>query len=284
MKDILNKRLEPEELKIIEFKGTEEPFTGLYDTLFEEGVYVCRRCSEPLYESDSKFDSGCGWPSFDDEIQGAVTRKIDADGRRIEILCSTCGAHLGHVFTGERKTEQNTRHCVNSVSMRFIPEKSETGRAVFAGGCFWGVEYYFNKLEGVLSATSGYTGGYKTFPTYKEVCSTDTGHLEAIEVVYDPVKTDYETLTRLFFEIHDPTQSNGQGPDLGSQYLSAVFYENRSQKEISEKLITLLKDRGYNVATKLKALAAFWPAEDYHQDYYAKKGSSPYCHGYVKRF
>ncbi|MCX6230143.1 MAG: bifunctional methionine sulfoxide reductase B/A protein [Bacteroidetes bacterium] len=278
-------KLTPEEENVIINKGTERPFTGKYYLTKDQGTYVCKRCNAPLYHSSDKFESSCGWPSFDDEIKGAVKRVLDADGHRTEIICAKCGAHLGHVFEGEGLTPKNIRHCVNSISMNFIPASdNKTDTAIFAGGCFWGVEYFFQKEAGVISTEVGYIGGHTMNPSYKDVCGHNTGHAEAARIIFDPEKTSFEKLARLFFEIHDPTQMDRQGPDVGDQYRSEIFYMNPEQKEITEKLIKLLKDKGFKVVTKLTKATTFWKAEDYHQQYYEHKGNKPYCHGYTKRF
>ncbi len=155
--------------------------------------------------------------------------------------------------------------------------------AWFAGGCFWGVQYYFRNVPGVLSTRVGYMGGTAQHPTYEQVCTGTTGHLETLEVVFDPEKVSYEDLAKLFFEIHDPTQSNGQGPDIGRQYLSAVFYKDEKQKKTIEKLVDILRLHGLDVVTQVREASTFWPAENYHQDYYTKTGGNPYCHFRVKR-
>ncbi len=288
IKQINNKamnQLTPEERHIIEDKGTEAPFSGEYNDHFENGLYQCKRCNAYLFRSEDKFKSGCGWPSFDDAIPGAVREQADADGRRTEIVCNNCGAHLGHVFRGERQTEKDTRHCVNSLSMKFVPsDQIQIGTAIFAAGCFWGVEYYFQKAPGVLKTTVGYTGGSTPNPTYEQVCQGQTGHYEAIKVYYDPNVTDFEALTRLFFNTHDPTQENGQGPDIGMQYQSAIFYEIEDEKKTAEKLIEELQKKGLTVATRVLPSADFWPAEDCHQDYYQKNGKEPYCHVFKDKF
>lgn len=280
----LNK-LTDEESRVIVGKGTERAFSGKYYKHKADGTYICKQCDAPLYKSSSKFDSGCGWPSFDDEIPGAIKRVKDADGRRTEIVCANCDAHLGHVFEGEGFTKKNVRHCVNSVSLKFEEKKSDDlSKAYFAGGCFWGVEYYFENLKGVLSVESGYMGGKVVNPTYKDVSKGNSGHLEVVEITYDPNKVTYESLAKLFFEIHDPTQVDGQGPDIGSQYLSAVFVSNEEERKTVKKLIAILSSKGMKIATKIKDIKPFYKAEKYHQDYYERKGSQPYCHAYIKRF
>ncbi|SRR5579885_2359877 len=273
-------------LAVVRNKGTERPFSGEYDDFGDSGTYLCRQCGLPLFRSATKFHSGCGWPSFDEEIKGAVVRERDADGVRTEILCARCHGHLGHVFSGEGFTAKNTRHCVNSLSLDFVPslDVRDTDEAIFAAGCFWGVEYYFKKLPGVLKTEVGYSGGIKKNPTYQEVCEKTTGHYEVIRVVYDPDKISYEALTKFFFEIHDPTQTDGQGPDIGEQYLSVIFYYNEEQKSTAIGLINELEKMGYQVATKVLPVSTFWRAEVYHQDYYTKTQKQPYCHRYEKKF
>jgi len=162
----------------------------------------------------------------------------------------------------------------------------DTKSAYFAGGCFWGVEYFFEKYDGVKAAISGYMGGTLNNPSYQEVCSGRTGHLEVVRIDYDPNVVSFEQLTKLFFEIHDPSQTNGQGPDIGPQYLSAIFYNDENEKEISKKLINELESKGMNIATKLISThnTPFFEAEEYHQDYYFKHNKIPYCHSYKKRF
>jgi len=275
------------ETYVIENKGTERAWTGKYTNMKEDGTYLCKKCGQALFRSDDKFDSHCGWPSFDDEIPGSIKRIPDADGMRTEIVCANCGGHLGHVFEGEGFTDKDLRHCVNSVSVDFVADDLQKGRyetAILAGGCFWGVEYYLQKMDGVKSVVSGYTGGHVKNPSYREVCTGRTGHAEAVKVVYDPDDVSYEDIVRTFLEIHDPTQVNRQGPDIGEQYRSGIFFLNDYQKETAQKLLNILREKGYDIATELTKASEFYEAEKYHQDYYFEKGTLPYCHGYTKRF
>lgn len=281
------KLLTPFEKHVIVEKGTEAPFSGKYVNTTKEGVYKCKVCGSVLYRSNDKFNSHCGWPSFDDAVPGAVKEVPDKDGRRTEIVCAKCGAHLGHLFRGEGLTRKNVRHCVNSVSLTFGQKEAlqkHEAKAYFAGGCFWGMEYYLEKIEGVKEVVSGYMGGRVKDPTYHQVSSGETGHFEVVEVRYDPHKVSYETLVKTFFEIHDPTQRDGQGPDIGSQYRSAVFVNSEEERKSVQELIEVLESKGYSIATRVLEKTPFYKAEAYHQDYYERKGSTPYCHGYVKRF
>lgn len=278
--------LTPQEYEVIINKSTEIPYSGKLLDNKKNGIYSCKLCGSKLYRSKDKFNSNCGWPSFDDEIDGAIKHLPDANGRRVEIVCAKCGGHLGHVFEGEGFTSKNVRHCVNSISLDFkeIEADQNITKAYFAGGCFWGVEYYLEKLYGVKEVISGFMGGHIKNPSYYEVIRNDTGHLETVEVIYDKTKISFKEIAKTFFEIHDPTQRDGQGPDIGKQYLSAVFVNNNKEKETTQELIKQLTSNGYDIATKILDVVEFYEADESHQNYYNKKGSLPYCHGYSKRF
>lgn len=277
----LNK-LTPEEERVIVHKATEPPFSGEYDKFFKEGVYVCRRCGTPLYRSKNKFKSGCGWPSFDEEISGRVRRNPDPDGRRTEIVCAACGAHLGHVFRGEEFTPKNTRHCVNSLSIKFIPagREKKIEVAVLGGGCFWCMEAVFSRLKGVTKVISGYAGGKTVNPIYEEVSGGKTGHAEAVKIEYDPDIISFSDLLGVFFVVHDPTASDRQGNDVGSQYRSIILYADEIQKKTAKQVVANLAGEeffGRPIITEIKPLAEFYEAEKYHRDYYDKNSFRPYC-------
>ncbi|WP_131782020.1 bifunctional methionine sulfoxide reductase B/A protein [Legionella gresilensis] len=272
--------------RIICHKATEYPNTGIYNHLVGRGTYLCRRCGLALFRAESQFHSGCGWPSFDENIDEAIKQLPDQDGMRTEILCNRCDAHLGHIFVGEYLTQKNIRHCVNSASIDFVLDKTvlDTEEAIVAGGCFWGIDYFLKLIPGVLKVEVGYIGGTVQEPTYEQVCRGTSGHYEAARIVYDPSLVNYSDIIKRFFEIHDPTQRSGQGPDIGPQYQSAIFCYDDHQFLAAQALIQTLTSRGYNVATKLFEVMPFWAAEDYHQDYYAKHHKAPYCHRPELRF
>lgn len=276
------KELDTKRHQVIVNGATEAPGSGALLDHKENGTYTCARCNSPLFRSSTKFNSQCGWPSFDQALPGAVLEIPDTDGMRVEIRCQHCDGHLGHVFRGERMTEKDTRHCVNSLSIEF-----ETGNrelAFFAGGCFWGVEHILQQIDGVSSVVSGYMGGETQSPTYEAVCSGTTGHTETVRVTYDPGVVDYETLAKAFFEIHDPTQLNFQGPDVGTQYRSAIFFETQEQEATVHKLVAILETKGLKVVTQVEQGGIFWPAETYHQDYFERNAPGYVCHTQVKRF
>lgn len=278
--------LTPHVLGIIKHKGTDIPNTGKYDHWSESGTYLCRQCGIALFRASHKFASSCGWPSFDNELASRVEKIPDADGIRLEIVCQRCHGHLGHIFYNEGFTKTNARYCVNSSSLDFTPDVQvlDTEEAIFAAGCFWGAEYLFQTLPGVVLTEVGYTGGFIPKPGYKQVCQGNTGHVEALRVVYDTSRLSFEEVAKFFFEIHDPTQEDGQGPDIGSQYMSVAFYYTDAQKTCLNKLIDELQHQGYSIATMIEPVAVFWPAEEYHQHYYQKNNQTPYCHRYQKRF
>lgn len=289
--------LDEETYRITQKAGTEPAHCGTLLDNKREGVYSCVVCGLPLFSSEHKFDSGSGWPSFYREYDPEHVKRLPDNSiafmPRIEIECARCDAHLGHVFDdGPRPTGE--RHCLNSASLVFTDKGAElpvqhtahasaaptaTETAYFAGGCFWGIEHYFQKGEGVLEAVSGYMQGRTDNPTYKEICYEDTGHAEAVKVVFDPTKISYEELLRAFFIMHDPTQLNRQGPDFGTQYRSGIYYVSDEQKEKADAFIKVLTDEEVYkrpIVTEVEKAKTFWEAEDYHQDYILKTGRA--CH------
>lgn len=273
-------------LSIVRDKATERPFSGEYEQSTLSGTYLCRQCGIALFRGNNQFHSGCGWPSFDDAVTANVKVIGDADGIREEIVCIRCNAHLGHIFKGEGFTPKNIRHCVNSLSLDFVTNKNveDTEEAIFAAGCFWGVEYLFKQLPGVIKTEVGYIGGSKESPTYDDVCTGSSAYIEAVRVIYQPEVLNYTELAKYFFEIHDPSQINGQGPDIGEQYKSVIYYYNAVQQNAAQLLIAILVQQGCKVATEIVPVSVFWRAESYHQQYYTKANKQPYCHHYVKRF
>ena len=278
--------LTPVAKNIICEKHTEYPNAGVYTTLESSGSYLCRQCGIALFRAKHKFHSGCGWPSFDSSIPNTVLELPDSDGRRVEILCQRCNAHLGHIFHGEQMTALNTRHCVNSLALDFVSSVDvvDSEEIILGAGCFWGVEYLLQNLTGVLKTEVGYSGGVTQNPTYKDICGQMTHHVEVIRIVYDPSVISYEQVIKYFFEIHDFTQIDGQGPDLGEQYLSTIFYYNLEQYQIAQQIIEQLEQLGYNPITSLRKATVFWLAEDYHQSYYTNNREQPYCHRHKKIF
>ena len=268
-------KLTPQQYYVLREKGTERPFSGKYVFNHEDGIYRCAACGNELFSSDHKFDSGSGWPAFDRPIrEGAVKTNTDKSGGmiRTEIVCGECESHLGHVFE-DGPTETQNRYCVNSLSLDFESPKA-IEEAIFAAGCFWGVEENFRKMDGVIATSVGYSGGKTENPTYDDVCSNSTGHIEVVKVEYNPEEVSYEELLDKFFTIHDPTSEDRQGLDVGVQYRSVIFYKNDKQKKIAEEAIEALnkaKVYGKPIVTEIREAEPFYRAEDYHQKYIMKK-------------
>ena len=305
----LKRLLTPEQYEVMRKNGTETPFRNEYWNNHKQGLYVDRITGEALFSSVDKFDSGTGWPSFTrpiDKLNIIEKNDVTHGMTRIEARSKKGGSHLGHIFP-DGPAPTGLRYCINSASLRFIPleniEKEGYGRylalfnqgtkkaatvlkektqvATFAAGCFWGVEYAFRKVPGVLKTTVGYTGGHTKSPTYEQVCSHTTGYAEAVQVEFDASKISYEKLLETFWNLHDPTTVNRQGPDIGDQYRSVIFYNSPEQekeaKAFKEKLGKSVKFKR-PIVTEIMPAGEFYKAEDYHQQYFEKRGMKPQCH------
>jgi peptide methionine sulfoxide reductase msrA/msrB len=290
--------LTPEQYRVTQRDGTEPAFTGEYWDHHEPGIYVDVVSGEPLFASVDKFDSGTGWPSFTKPIGGVVTKRdFKMLFPRVEARSKRADSHLGHVFKDGPRDRGGMRYCINSAALRFVhrddleaqgygeyvrlftkeERMGEYKTAVLAGGCFWGMQDLIRRQPGVVSTRVGYTGGRNAHATYRN----HPGHAEAVEIVYDPAKTDYRALLEFFFQIHDPTTKDRQGNDRGSSYRSAIFYLDEDQKQVALDPIADVDASGLwpgKVVTEVVPAADFWEAEPEHQDYLLRIPNGYTCH------